>query len=93
VIVTGSSRDNNDEERDATPYFLTRAREGWGMPDVREMSDQRAQFFIVDQSDALRPLPSRAQTIPRSFGGGEFQGDARVQRPGGKHGFDGRSNQ
>ncbi len=42
-----------------SPYLLTRVRQGWGMPDLQEMYDHRAEFFIVDQGDVLRPLTSR----------------------------------
>src|SRR5690606_25590390 len=52
----------------ADPYpltqgLLTRARQGWGMPDLREAYDQREKMFIVNEDDVLRELESASYQL------------------------------
>src|SRR5690606_4691666 len=46
-----------------TQGLLTRARQGWGMPDLREAYDQREKMFIVNEDDVLRELESASYQL------------------------------
>jgi hypothetical protein len=56
-----------------TPYFITRVRQGWGMPDLTEMYDRRADFFIINQTQALRPFTSRSYRFLIPAGTAKFR--------------------
>jgi hypothetical protein len=42
---------------------LTRSRQGWGMPDLRKLYDQRFKVVIVDEDDVLADQASTAYTV------------------------------
>ncbi|MEO1008022.1 MAG: GC-type dockerin domain-anchored protein [Planctomycetota bacterium] len=62
----------------ADPYAFSspssdksRVKQGWGMPDLREMYDGRESFFVVDETDILEELDTA--TYPLVVPAGEDQ--------------------
>ena len=54
-------------------HDLTRVHQGWGRPDVAKLWDLREKLFIVDETDVIGNLESRAYVLAVAPGEAEFK--------------------
>lgn len=65
---------------------LTRVHQGWGLPDVKKLYDNRGKLFIIDETDALQNLQSKTYRVYVPAGTPEFHATMCYSDPPGTPG-------
>jgi hypothetical protein len=54
-------------------HDLTRTHQGWGLPDLRRLYDERDRVFVVDERDVLQELQTTSYRLQVAPGAGELR--------------------